>query len=94
MPYFIIVLCLSGAMYPAMDLTAGEKERGTIETILSSPVSRVHLVLGKFFMVLTAALFTARAGDDLDGTDVRSRARACSRACRSRTTSISRRASA
>jgi len=58
-PYFIIVLCLSGAMYPAMDLTAGEKERGTIETILSSPVSRVHLVLGKFFMVLTAALFTA-----------------------------------
>ena len=58
-PYFIIVLCLSGAMYPAMDLTAGEKERGTIETILSSPVSRVHLVLGKFFMVLTAALLTA-----------------------------------
>ncbi len=58
-PYFIIILCLSGAMYPAMDLTAGEKERGTIETILSSPVSRVHLVLGKFFMVLTAALFTA-----------------------------------
>src|ERR1700690_2295088 len=32
-PYFIIVMCLSGAMYPAMDLTAGEKERGTIETI-------------------------------------------------------------
>ena len=58
-PYFIIILCLSGAMYPAMDLTAGEKERGTIETILSSPVSRVHLVLGKFFMVLTAALLTA-----------------------------------
>jgi sodium transport system permease protein len=45
-------------MYPAIDLTAGEKERGTIETILCSPVSRVHLVLGKFFMVLTASLFT------------------------------------
>jgi len=59
MPSFIIILCLSGAMYPAMDLTAGEKERGTIETILSSPVSRVHLVVGKFFMVFTAALFTA-----------------------------------
>jgi sodium transport system permease protein len=58
-PYFVILLCLSGAMYPAMDLTAGEKERGTIETILCSPVSRVHLVLGKFFMVLTAAMFTA-----------------------------------
>jgi len=42
-----------------MDLTAGEKERGTMETILSSPVSRVDLVLGKFFLVLTAALVTA-----------------------------------
>jgi sodium transport system permease protein len=58
-PYFVIVLCLTGAMYPAMDLTAGEKERGTMETILCSPVSRVHLVLGKFLMVLTAALFSA-----------------------------------
>lgn len=56
LPYFIIILCLTGAMYPAMDLTAGEKERGTIETILTSPVSRVHLVLGKFLTVLTASL--------------------------------------
>jgi sodium transport system permease protein len=58
-PYFIILLCLTGAMYPAMDLTAGEKERGTIETILCSPVSRTHLVLGKFLMVLTASVATA-----------------------------------
>ena len=58
-PYFLILLCLTGAMYPAMDLTAGEKERGTIETILSSPVSRTHLVLGKFLMVLTASVATA-----------------------------------
>ena len=57
-PYFIIVMSLAGAMYPAMDLTAGEKERGTIETILCSPVSRVHLVLGKFLMVFTAAMLT------------------------------------
>jgi len=58
-PYFVILLCMTGAMYPAMDLTAGEKERGTIETILCSPVSRVHLVLGKFLMVLTASIATA-----------------------------------
>jgi sodium transport system permease protein len=58
LPYFIIILCLTGAMYPAMDLTAGEKERGTIETILCSPVSRVHLVLGKFLMVFTASVST------------------------------------
>jgi sodium transport system permease protein len=58
-PYFVILLCLTGAMYPAMDLTAGEKERGTIETILCSPVSRTDLVLGKFLMVLTASIATA-----------------------------------
>ena len=46
-------------MYPAMDLTAGEKERGTMETILSSPISRLDLVLGKFLLVLTASLVTA-----------------------------------
>jgi len=57
--YMVILLCLTGSMYPAMDLTAGEKERGTMETILSSPIARVDLVLGKFFLVLTAALVTA-----------------------------------
>jgi sodium transport system permease protein len=57
--YMVILLCLTGGMYPAMDLTAGEKKRGTMETILSSPISRVHLVLGKFFLVLNASLVTA-----------------------------------
>jgi sodium transport system permease protein len=57
--YLVILLCMTGAMYPAIDLTAGEKERGTMETILSSPVSRTDLVLGKFFLVLSAALATA-----------------------------------
>ncbi len=59
LPYFIIVLCMTGAMYPAMDLTAGEKERGTIETILASPVNRAHLVLGKFFLVVIFSALTA-----------------------------------
>jgi sodium transport system permease protein len=57
-PYIIILMSLTGAMYPAMDLTAGEKERGTIETLLCSPASRLDLVLGKFLMVLTAAMAT------------------------------------
>jgi sodium transport system permease protein len=43
-------------MYPAMDLTAGEKERGTMETLLCSPVARGDIVLGKFFLVLTGSL--------------------------------------
>jgi sodium transport system permease protein len=57
-PYIIILMSLTGAMYPAMDLTAGEKERGTIETLLCSPANRADLVLGKFLMVLTAAMAT------------------------------------
>jgi sodium transport system permease protein len=59
LPYMVILMCLTGAMYPAMDLTAGEKERGTMETILTSRVSRTHLVLGKFLLVLTASIATA-----------------------------------
>jgi sodium transport system permease protein len=57
--YAVILLCLTGAMYPAIDLTAGEKERGTIETILSSPISRLDLVLGKFLLVFSASLVSA-----------------------------------
>src|SRR5438874_377866 len=41
--YMVILLSMTGAIYPAIDLTAGEKERGTMETILSSPLSRVDL---------------------------------------------------
>ncbi|GAC1628659.1 MAG: ABC transporter permease [Candidatus Acidiferrum sp.] len=59
MSYMVILMCLTGAMYPAMDLTAGEKERGTMETILSSPISRMHLVMGKFLLVTTASLLSA-----------------------------------
>jgi sodium transport system permease protein len=59
LPYLMIVMCLVGATYPAIDMTAGEKERGTLETLLSSPVARTHLVLGKGLVVLTASLATA-----------------------------------
>jgi sodium transport system permease protein len=58
-PYMIILMCLTGAMYPAIDLTAGEKERGTIETLLVSSATRMEIVLGKFLTVLTAAGATA-----------------------------------
>lgn len=57
-PYIVVILCMTGAMYPAMDLTAGEKERGTMETLLCSPVNRVNIVLGKFFMTLSASVAT------------------------------------
>lgn len=57
-PYIVVILCMTGAMYPAMELTAGEKERGTMETLLCSPVDRVNIVLGKFLMTLSASLAT------------------------------------
>ena len=58
-PYVFIIFGFMGAMYPALDLGAGEKERGTLETILSSPASRLDIVLGKFLVVLLAAFLTA-----------------------------------
>ena len=59
LPYLIVVMCLTGAIYPAVDLTAGEKERGTLETLLTSPVARTQLVAGKGLVVLTVSLATA-----------------------------------
>lgn len=56
LPYVLIMVCITGAIYPALDLTAGEKERGTMETLLSSPVPRSTLVFGKFGVVLTFSL--------------------------------------
>ncbi|RLB59149.1 MAG: hypothetical protein DRI34_02780 [Deltaproteobacteria bacterium] len=59
LPYMILIFALAGAMYPAIDLGAGEKERGTLETLLAAPVDRLALVLGKFGVVMVAALVSA-----------------------------------
>jgi sodium transport system permease protein len=67
LPYIMIVMCLAGAIYPAIDMTAGEKERGTLETLLSSPASRTHLVLGKGLVVLTVSLSTAALSISANG---------------------------
>jgi sodium transport system permease protein len=57
--YFLIIMTLMGAFYPAVDLTSGEKERGTMETLLVSPASRAEIVYGKFFTVLMVSIVTA-----------------------------------
>ncbi len=46
-----VLLSFTGAMYAGIDLGAGEKERGTLETILSSPANRLDIVLGKFVVI-------------------------------------------
>ena len=51
LPYMFLLFCFSGAMYPALDLGAGEKERGTLETILTSPASQLEILTGKFIVV-------------------------------------------
>ena len=59
LPYIFILFGFLGAMYPALDLGSGEKERGTLETILSSPASRFDIVMGKFLVIMLAAFLTA-----------------------------------
>src|SRR5262245_42879803 len=50
---------LAGALYPAVDLCAGEKERGTMETLLISPASREEIVWGKFLTIWVFSTGTA-----------------------------------
>ena len=59
LPYLILVLVVQSLAYPAMELTAGEKERHTIETLLVNPVSRVDLVLGKFTAISALGMGSA-----------------------------------
>ena len=59
LPYIFIIFCFMGAMYPAIDLGAGEKEKSTIETLLTSPTSRMQIVTGKFLVITAAGLISA-----------------------------------
>jgi sodium transport system permease protein len=58
-PFLLMMWMLTGAIYPAIDMTAGEKERGTMETLLISPAKRSEIVLGKFSAVVAMAFGTA-----------------------------------
>ncbi len=59
LPYFFVIFCFMGSMYPAIDLAAGEKERGTMETLLTAPVSRFQILLGKFAVVVVTGILSA-----------------------------------
>jgi len=59
LPYIFVIFCFTGAMYPAIDLGAGEKERGTLETLLTAPTSRFLILLGKFCVVVLAGVLSA-----------------------------------
>lgn len=57
--FLLITMALTGAFYPALDLSAGERERGTLETLLVAPVGRREMILGKYFTVLTVSVVTS-----------------------------------
>jgi len=59
LPFVLLIWALTGAFYPAIDLCAGEKERGTLETLLSSPAERIEIVWGKLLTVMLFSMITA-----------------------------------
>lgn len=58
-PFIVVIWALTGAFYPAIDLCAGEKERGTLETLLSSPALRSEIVAGKLLAIMTFSIATS-----------------------------------
>ncbi|MEX2142193.1 MAG: ABC transporter permease subunit/CPBP intramembrane protease [Pirellulales bacterium] len=59
LPFVLFIWALTGAFYPAIDLCAGEKERGTLETLLSSPAERSEIVTGKLLTIMLFSVATA-----------------------------------
>lgn len=59
LPYIFIVFGFLGCMYPAIDLFTGEKERGTIETLLTAPIARWKILVGKMSVVVISGLLAA-----------------------------------
>ena len=59
LPFIMLIWAMTGAFYPAIDLVAGEKERGTLETLLCSPTLRSEIVWGKLGAVMSFSMMTA-----------------------------------
>jgi sodium transport system permease protein len=59
LPVLLLIWALTGAFYPAIDLCAGEKERGTLETLLCSPAERSEIVVGKLLTIILFSMITA-----------------------------------
>lgn len=59
LPVVLAVIIVMSATYPATDITAGEKERGTLETLITLPVSGKEMFASKFLAVSTIAVFSA-----------------------------------
>jgi sodium transport system permease protein len=58
-PFFVLMAVLYGALHAALDSTAGERERGSLEPLLMNPVPRLALVIGKWGAVAALAMLIA-----------------------------------
>lgn len=61
LPFLLIVMSLMGGFYASIDLTAGEKERGTMQTLLCAPILPSEVIAGKFLTVWAMTLLAAMA---------------------------------
>jgi sodium transport system permease protein len=61
LPLLVLVTIMMGALYPAIDVTAGEKERGTIQTLFTAPVRAGEVVAGKYAAVVVLGIITGAA---------------------------------
>lgn len=59
LPLILVLMTITGAIYPAIDLTAGERERNTLESLMVCPVPVLELIVGKFLVVTTVAIMGA-----------------------------------
>jgi len=60
-PLMLVLMTVTGAVYPAIDLTAGERERGTMEALIASPIPRGEILTAKYVAVVTVAVLTGLA---------------------------------
>lgn len=58
-PLILTLMTITGAVYPAIDLTAGERERGTLESMIAAPIPRMRILLGKLVAIISVAMLTA-----------------------------------
>ncbi|MGM0478929.1 MAG: ABC transporter permease [Bacteroidota bacterium] len=59
LPYLFIIFGFIGCLYPAIDLFTGEKERKTLETLLTTPVQRWKILIGKMMVVVLSGIAAA-----------------------------------
>lgn len=58
-PLILTLMTITGAVYPAIDLTAGERERGTLESLVAAPIPRMRILVGKLVAIVAVAMLTA-----------------------------------